>query len=136
MSGVEVAGLILGAFPIVLSALEQYRQGFLRLKSWWNFQRTFEELIDDVGMQNTMFESNLERLLSPFVHSDGHMGVLLCEPLGSAWQDAELEEKLRDRLRGSYIWYLSIVSRMHDALKELQRLLGIQDGQVSGSKFL
>lgn len=42
MSGIKVAGLILGAFPVVISALEGYRKAFKPLKSWWKFQRTFE----------------------------------------------------------------------------------------------
>ena len=42
MSGIEVAGLVLGAWPVVMEALEGYRETFRTLKSWWKFQRTFE----------------------------------------------------------------------------------------------
>lgn len=42
MSGIEIAGLVLGAFPVVIEALESYRNAFTALKNWWEFQRTFE----------------------------------------------------------------------------------------------
>lgn len=45
MSGFEIAGVVLGAFPIVMSGLERYRKAFEPLKSWWKFQRTFEVFI-------------------------------------------------------------------------------------------
>lgn len=42
MSDFEISGVVLGAFPIVLSGLEKYREAFKPLRSWWKFQRTFE----------------------------------------------------------------------------------------------
>lgn len=89
-----------------------------------------QDFIDDVGTQRTLFDNNLEKLLSPFVESDAHMGKLLNDPLGPAWRDSELDEKLRLRLGSSYPFYKSIVGRMNDALNDLQALLGIKQGQV------
>lgn len=89
-----------------------------------------QDFIDDVGTQRTLFDNNLEKLLGPFVESDTHMGKLLNDPLGPAWRDSELDEKLRLRLGSSYPFYKSIVGRMNDALNDLQALLGIKQGQV------
>lgn len=53
MSGIEVAGLVLGAFPIVVEALEDYRELFGALKSWWRFQRTFEVCLSQLGTSSS-----------------------------------------------------------------------------------
>ena len=39
MSGVEAAGFILAAFPLLISALEDYRQGWEILEDWWKIKR-------------------------------------------------------------------------------------------------
>lgn len=149
MSGFEIAGVVLAAFPIVMSSSEKYRQAFEPLKSWWEFRRSFEvsaylkvdhrvcpyltptqDFINNVGTQRTKFDHNLELLLSPFIESETHMGIILSDPSGEAWKDKKLNEKLRLRLSSSYQNYTSIVLRMIQTLKELQALLGLNNGQV------
>jgi hypothetical protein len=86
--------------------------------------------MDDLGTQSTLFDNNLEKLLSPFVDSDTHMGILLSDPMGPAWRESQLDNNLRLRLGSSYPFYKSIIGRMNDALNDLQALLGIKQGQV------
>lgn len=41
LTGVETAGLVLASFPLLISALEHYREGFESLKEWWKFRTEF-----------------------------------------------------------------------------------------------
>jgi hypothetical protein len=127
----EVAGLILGGFPLVISALEHYRDGFEPLQEWWEFEREFSNFIEDLGTQQVRFENNLEKLLAPFVTSDAQMYLLLNEGHPESWQDARLQREMRDRLGKSYEWYCAVCRKMRIALDDLERRLGISAGQVS-----
>lgn len=44
MSGVEAAGLVLAAFPLLISALEHYRESAEVLKDWWRYKREYRKV--------------------------------------------------------------------------------------------
>ncbi|KAK7418604.1 hypothetical protein QQZ08_011188 [Neonectria magnoliae] len=45
MSGFEVAGIVLGAFPILVESCEDLRSAFRSLKSWWRFENDFDNFV-------------------------------------------------------------------------------------------
>ncbi|RYP05471.1 hypothetical protein DL765_009835 [Monosporascus sp. GIB2] len=67
MSGIEVAGLVLGGFPILLNCLDYYRKGFEPLEEWWNFRTRFIEFIDNIRHQAMRYNENMYRLLDPII---------------------------------------------------------------------
>lgn len=44
MSGVEAAGFVLAAFPLLISALEHYRESAEVLKDWWRYKREYRKV--------------------------------------------------------------------------------------------
>jgi hypothetical protein len=130
MSGVEIAGLILGGFPLIISTLEHYRDGFEPLQEWWKFESEFGNFIEELGTQQARFDMSLEKLLAPFVTSDAQMNTLLSERSPEAWHDPQLKKELRGRLGSSYDWYVAICRKMSTTLDSLEERLGIVDGQV------
>jgi len=46
MSGVEIAGFVLAAFPLLISAGEHYREGFEPLVKWKKFRTDFISFIN------------------------------------------------------------------------------------------
>ena len=130
VSGVETAGFVLGAFPLLISALEHYRDGFEPLKAWWEFRTEFLGFLHVLGVQSVLFYGNLEELLRDVVDSDIEMDALLNDPLGTAWQKPGLEDRLRERLPRSYGWYRSTIEEMNEIMEVLKKKLGIEDGEV------
>lgn len=71
------------------------------------------------------------------------MQSLIVDPLGEAWEDPALEEKLKARLPRAYELYLSTISHMNEAMEELVHILNldvdsVQDqlvADVSGPSF-
>lgn len=133
LTGVETAGLCLAAFPILVSALETYREGFKPLREWWMFRTEFITFIDDLDTQKNLFYNNLEKLLIPFIESDNEMYDLLNDPTGALWQRPGLEERLQARLSNSYDNYMRTIHKMLKITEELKRLLGIE-GQKVGKR--
>ncbi|KAL5415698.1 hypothetical protein PMIN06_002302 [Paraphaeosphaeria minitans] len=138
MSGVEVAGLVLGAFPLIITALEHYRDGFEPLHEWWTFESEFVNFIEEVKTQQDRFDNNLERLLSPFKFSDTQMNALLSQQSPEAWKGQDLQSGLMERLGRSYDSYMAICRKMNKTLRHLEKLVGIRDGAslyVAASKW-
>ena len=131
ITGVETAGLVLAAFPLLVSALEHYHEGFESLSDWWKFRTEFLAFIHVIGRQAILFDENLEELLSPIITSDAEMNVLLCDPTGPSWRDTKLEQKLKDRLPKSYESYRNTIDDMMVTMGALQKKLGIQNGKLA-----
>ncbi|PVH79284.1 hypothetical protein DL98DRAFT_420730 [Cadophora sp. DSE1049] len=50
MSGIEIASLVLGGFPLLISTAEYYREGFEPLAKWYKFRSQFIAFIDTVDI--------------------------------------------------------------------------------------
>ncbi|KAF2009486.1 hypothetical protein BU24DRAFT_467859 [Aaosphaeria arxii CBS 175.79] len=131
MSGIELAGLVLGAFPLLIYALESYREGAELLNDWWRIQATYKKCKHDLGYHHTIFEGNIERLLLPLVVDDDELKALMDNPAGEAWEDEELEKRLKQRLPKSYELFLDIMGNINKLIESLKKELGVND-----SKFL
>lgn len=55
---------MLAVFPILVSALEHYREGLEPLGDWWEFEPEFLRLLHVIRRQANLFDENLEQLLS------------------------------------------------------------------------
>jgi hypothetical protein len=129
-SGIEVAGLVLGAFPIVVSALEHYREGFETLQDWWRFRTEYLGFVHAVGVQSVLFSENLEVLLAQIIASDAEMDSLLQDPGGDPWCDPTLEERMQRRLPKSYEYYRCTVDDINEVMDKLKGKLGIKNNKV------
>lgn len=131
LTGVETAGVILAVFPLVISALEHYREGFEPLKDWWKFRTEFLTLIHSTGLQSVRFLENIEEILSPIVESDEEYDALMKDPGGPAWRNPEMEERLRRRLPKSYEWYCATIEEMNGVMTKLMGKLDIRPANAN-----
>lgn len=125
MSGIEAAGFVLAAFPLLISALEDYRQGFEVLEDWWRIRKEYKKCKQDINLQKLVFEENLEELLRPLVRNEDELLLLISEPGGDGWKNRELEQRLKERLPKSYEIYLEIINEVNGVMENLKDELGI-----------
>lgn len=125
MSGIEIAGLVLGTIPLVVSALEHYADGVETIRAWRRYKSEVKSLIRRLGVQYDIFRDTLEKLLVGIVSSPG---PLLQDPLGPLWKNPELDHRLRSRLCKSYDGYFRTVEDMANAVKGFKRRLGVDEG--------
>lgn len=137
MSGLEVAGIVLGALPLIISALEHYAQGVSTAKRFWHFKSEVRFLLLRINSEKATFVNTLEHLLTGIVRID-RMAGMLANVGGEEWQDEFIEQCLKDRLRGAYEVYLANVQGMAGALQKIMDKLALApDGKVSHySSFL
>ena len=133
MSGIEVAGLVLGSFPIILNCIEYYRKGFEPLEEWWNFRTSFIEFVYDFEQQQMLYRENLVRLLDPVIADNSSLHSLLRNAKDPRWTDGSLDGLLEQRLAGEHKRFLWIVHKMEKDMQGLKKLLRIDDSIVSHS---
>nr|POF20019.1 hypothetical protein CFP56_52268 [Quercus suber] len=130
MSGIEVAGLVLGAIPLVISGLEHYGEGARTIKSMWNYPQEFASLSRRMRVEQDIFRNAIELLLSDCVE-DAVLADLLDNPGGDIWSDPKVDEALREKMRRSYEVYLETVRGMQTTLERFSARLKLgPDGKV------
>lgn len=125
MSGIELAGLVLGAFPIALAALGKYRDVAETLGTFWRIRREHQQWTHSLNICKLAFEQNLEELLLPLIVDDDELQWLVQNPDAPKWRDPELEDRLRERLPKSYGLYLETMSRIQHVMVEVTQELGV-----------
>lgn len=131
MSGVEIAGLVLGSFPLLISALEHYRNGAETMLKWHNFRHAYKKCRRDLRFYEYWFDQTLRQCLLPLVVDDNELEELINDPTGEAWRDSHLEAKLAARLPQSYSLYLEIVLEIFEMMEKLKDELGIERSSLN-----
>ncbi|KAI0903976.1 hypothetical protein F4823DRAFT_568174 [Ustulina deusta] len=130
MSGIEVAGLVLGAFPIATALLEKYRDVAGHVNSWYKIRSEYQRSSYDLEFHRLSFEENLKQLLFPLVSDDGQLQDLIEKPGGPVWNDPALQRALENRLQKSYRVYMEILDEMQQTMQELNKELSVDNAQL------
>ncbi|KAH6632932.1 hypothetical protein C7974DRAFT_162289 [Boeremia exigua] len=125
MSGIEIAGLVLGAFPLLIHALESYHESLDILRDWYKVQRAYRHSIRTLGIQKIQFERNVERFLLPLVVDDVELKELMADPAGERWEDPDLETRLQQRLPESYKLFLETIVEINRVVESLKQEMGV-----------
>lgn len=123
MSGLEVAGAVLGAFPIALIVLEEYREVARRLDRFHKIRLEYKKCRDALKYQQLTFTMHLRQLLLPLLVDDDKIDDLLSAPGGDGWKEPSVANFLRSRLLESYELYLDLVTEMKHILDHIHKEL-------------
>jgi hypothetical protein len=125
MSGLEIAGLALAVAPLIISAIEHYRQGLKPFKVWARYHRELGLLQNVLNVEVAKLLDTCEQLLQSIVpHAQLH--ELITHPGGPHWQDPILQDKLKQLLSRSYSSFMSALGEIKDALDELHEKFDIK----------
>lgn len=130
MSGLEVAGVVLGALPLVISALEHYAKGVEGVIRYCRYKIELQTLANAVKTQKVIFSDTLEQLLTGIVRID-EMTAFMANPAAQP----EIDLRLKKRLRNGYEVYFANVRGMDTALSAMMDKLKLGvDGKVSPAR--
>ena len=130
MSGIEIAGLVLAAFPIILNCLDYYRRSFEPLEEWWRFENELVSFTDDIRHQMMRYNQNLLQLLDPIIADYDSLLALAGDAEDPRWTDGSLNNALEQRLAEEYERYIRTIQRMNAIMEDLHKLLQVKDGSV------
>jgi hypothetical protein len=117
VTGIEVAGLALAIFPIVLKGLRFYLEDTQEIKEARAYTGKLKRLHRKLKMENMKFENTCELLLEGMVSAEEMKRMVS----GSGWEDPGFQEVLKQRLRPQDIQ--TIVDVMGDLKAYLQELV-------------
>jgi hypothetical protein len=131
ITGVEIAGLALAVAPLIISAIEDYREGLEPFKIWARYRRELGLLRNVLDVEIAKLLDTCEQLLQPVV-PQAQLHELITNPGGPHWQNPVLQDKLKELLARSYSSFMSALGEIKDALDELHGKLDFAavDGKV------
>ena len=138
MAGVELIGVILASIPLVISAIEHYRDGLDPLTDYFRYDCTLKSFRTQLRLQQHFFQGTLKLLLlrdlSPhevcdlFPDAGQHMDVGLW---GKSNIHMELLEKLHEQLGSKYDDFMDAVREMESVMRKLMKGLEIEVSTTS-----
>ena len=132
VTGIEVTGIALAVFPLVVNGLSHFAEGVATIKSWRRYRRELANYARMLEGQHISYLNTIEKLLDDIVQSDDELASLVKQPGGEVWKRPEYDVKLKKRLDHSYNPYMAIMSSMVEALESIQEVLGVSSsGEVS-----
>ena len=126
MSGVEAAGFVLAAIPLLISACEHYVEGVSTIKRWHKYKNELKLMRLTLNTEYTIFRDTCEKLLDGLVQPED-LEALINDPGGIAWSDSGLGRRLKERLQDSYDVYMETVKQLTAAVKDVQDKLGLDE---------
>ena len=125
MSGIEVTGIALAVFPLLMKSVKMTKLGIGEMKKAVKYRVLLKDMLQDLSTESAIFENTLEYLLlrSCIFESEAHLKELIRDPGGDAWKHPEYELALQRFLAKSYDTYLQLIESMRINLEALTKRL-------------
>jgi len=123
-TGVEIAGIILATFPLIISTIQHYRKGIEPFVIWARYNRELNQLRRVLELEEAKLLNTCEKLLEPIV-STADLAVLIADPGGNSWKNRELQSKLKRFLATAYQSFLDSLEDINETLTELSVKLDV-----------
>lgn len=129
VTGIETAGVILAAFPILINGLTAYSKGVSRIRDWYGYRRILGQYTRDLAGEKVVYLNTLEELFEGIASSEDELRHLIEDPGGPVWQSEDYNQKLRTRLDHSYDSYISKLHDLRQTLEDFREKLNIIPGK-------
>jgi hypothetical protein len=124
MSGAEVAGLLLGAIPLVIEGYNRLEKAFAIYETYRSYPKELKKLEAKLGAQKTVFRNNCINLLSTISNDRPMVYAMLSESGHIGWQDDGIHRKLASRVEAldeSFLSCQRTMEQIYEALQSISR---------------
>ncbi|KAK8171503.1 hypothetical protein BKA80DRAFT_213218 [Phyllosticta citrichinensis] len=122
MSGIEVAGLVLGAVPLIIEAMKQYADGARTVKRFIFYEEPLRDLSRNLRAERAICQNTCEKLLQG-IAPESEIDGLLQDMDGKLWERLDLEPAVRLRLGRSHEPFVETLIRMGEVIREIANKL-------------
>jgi len=126
--GLETAGLVLGAIPLIISALEHYDDFVAPTKALIHWRRHLRKLIQELYIIRTSYDQAIRLLLKPFAGLEDQT-TMMEDPRSELWIEGDIADNLRDKLGLVYSPLILTVNEVSEILVEIASCLSIPGSQ-------
>lgn len=134
MSGIEIAGLVLGAIPLVIAAFDVYKGTVSKVSKWRRYTREVDRIVRSLRLEHARLESICEKLLGGLVPGI-EIEAMMKDPSGPLWKAESLHDKMGMRLWKSGEDFIGTIEDINNAIDEIKIKLNLVDGEASLSVF-
>ncbi|KAF2865617.1 hypothetical protein BDV95DRAFT_612491 [Massariosphaeria phaeospora] len=127
MAGLEVAGVVLGSIPLVISALEHYGEGVAVMKNMRDFEYVFDDIQTQFAASVGIYVNSCYQLLGPLNLPDEQMNELLDERNIRAWSEPKLQSGVQARLGPNTKVYISLMAKLNKRIRLFCKKLKLDD---------
>ncbi|KAL9116211.1 MAG: hypothetical protein Q9227_000582 [Pyrenula ochraceoflavens] len=125
MTGIETAGLVLGAIPIVISALENFENFMDPVRAFLQYRGELSRARRMFVNYYTSYQQSIRIILSS-ITQPWQLELMLDNIDGGLWKDKRLEEALQRKLGSSYRAGMRIVEDIESTMKSILNHLNIE----------
>jgi hypothetical protein len=119
MSGLEVIGVVLGAIPLIISALDSYKVTSQRIKFMMKKELLLNQLIESLEEQKFFLQTDICLALK-VTHLEEKQIITLIDEQGlNLFQNPEVADALREYLGEGFILYTNAVARCQHTLSDI-----------------
>jgi hypothetical protein len=128
VTGVETAGLVLGAIPLLISALENLENMAAPTKAFFSWKRHLRKLIRELYTTHTSYDQAVRLLLKPFADL-ADQTTMMDDPRSELWKEGDIADCLRDHLGSAYRPFTLTIDEVSEILVEIATCLNIPGSQ-------
>ncbi len=129
MSGFEIAGVVLGALPLLISAMEHYESSLDRVLAFFKWKDELHKAMRELWIQHSYYEMTLRNLLVGMV-DEAELVEMMSQPQSPLWKSPGLDEKLRQKLGAAHGIYGYTIQNMGRHMETLASHLDIDRKRV------
>lgn len=133
MSGIEILGIVLAAFPLCISAMEHYEETKKVAGTFFRIRRVHKKDLGKVKNCQLIFRLGLKELLKPLlidaVVDHIEYEQLFASPGGPGWAEQDVETALKKRLGDCHERYIEILQEVQETMAALCDACRVNDDQ-------
>lgn len=131
VTGIEVAGLTLAVFPLLVEGLKSYASGCRTIGEWRKYLFILNKLVRRLRGQNVIFENTCTGLFEELFTAE-QVTDLMKSPGGEGWKSVEFSRVLHERLLSAET-FLETVDEMRKSIQELHDLFELSPANKASS---
>ncbi|XEV07177.1 hypothetical protein FSHL1_012464 [Fusarium sambucinum] len=128
MSGFEIIGVILGGLPLCIEAAKASKPIYNAIETWWNFDRRFTELVNDIRGEILIFSQNITLLIKRLGITEREQKTLWTSQ--QFWSHADINTKIKDHLADAVPHVQALLEQLQGHFSALFAILPIYNNQV------
>ncbi|KAF8418440.1 hypothetical protein EV426DRAFT_511018, partial [Tirmania nivea] len=120
-TGIEIAGLVLGAFPLAIEGIKAYSNGMKTIKDMKNYQQILRQFARGLKVERCKYDNTLLEVLTMLV-GPANASQMKADLTSPEWDDEGFQAQLKARLRpaeGTLDSWLGVAEQLNETLCEV-----------------
>jgi len=129
MSGVEIAGIVLGAVPLIISALEHYEDLLGSTLAFFQWKGQLSKAIDELSVVYAGYDQTLRLLLQPVMDQE-EVVAMMEDTNHLLWVKGDVAESLQNHFGRAWKPCRATIEEIAESLVEISKHLNISGSHL------